>query len=104
MTPTLHYSNTPSSPAPCLTTKQPFHRRYSGWSDWAREVVSRMKSAVPISLVAAGMALLLAAPGARPESAARALVGAGASLEGRRPFPDDNPWNQDVSGEPVDPA
>jgi hypothetical protein len=30
-------------------------------------------------------------------------LGAGASLEGRRPFPADNPWNADVSGEPVDP-
>ena len=29
--------------------------------------------------------------------------GTGASLHGRRPFPDDNPWNQDVSHEPVDP-
>lgn len=31
-------------------------------------------------------------------------LGPGASLEGRRPFPADNPWNQDVSGEPVDPG
>ncbi|HEX7240308.1 MAG TPA: hypothetical protein VF263_08595 [Longimicrobiaceae bacterium] len=30
-------------------------------------------------------------------------LGPGASLGGRRPFPDDNPWNRDVSGEPVDP-
>jgi hypothetical protein len=30
-------------------------------------------------------------------------LGPGASLQGRRPFPADNPWNQDVSGEPVDP-
>jgi hypothetical protein len=30
-------------------------------------------------------------------------VGPGASLNGRRPFPSDNPWNQDVAGEPVDP-
>jgi hypothetical protein len=30
-------------------------------------------------------------------------LGAGASLNGKRPFPADNPWNQDVSGEPVDP-
>lgn len=30
-------------------------------------------------------------------------LGPGASLEGWRPFPADNPWNQDVSGEPVDP-
>jgi len=31
-------------------------------------------------------------------------LGAGASLEGRRPFPADNPWNTDISPEPVDPA
>ena len=30
-------------------------------------------------------------------------LGAGASLQGRRPFPDDNPWNLDVSRAPVDP-
>jgi hypothetical protein len=30
-------------------------------------------------------------------------LGAGASLNGARPFPADNPWNQDVSGDPVDP-
>ena len=29
-------------------------------------------------------------------------LGPGASLNGRRPFPADNSWNQDVSGEPVD--
>src|SRR5262245_1963303 len=63
-----------------------------------------MKSARAVLFLATGVALLAAAPGARPELATRALVGAGASLEGRRPFPDDNPWNQDISGEPVDPA
>ncbi len=31
-------------------------------------------------------------------------LGPGASLQGRRPFPADNPWNQDVSGQPVDPG
>lgn len=31
-------------------------------------------------------------------------LGPGASLGGRRPFPDDNPWNQDISAAPVDPA
>src|SRR5690606_26782677 len=30
-------------------------------------------------------------------------LGPGASLGGRRPFPADNPWNRDISGEPVDP-
>lgn len=29
---------------------------------------------------------------------------AGGSLSGRRPFPSDNPWNADVSREPVDPS
>ena len=30
-------------------------------------------------------------------------LGAGAPLEGRRPFPADNPWNTDISGAPIDP-
>lgn len=30
-------------------------------------------------------------------------LGPGASLGGKRLFPDDNPWNQDISKEPVDP-
>jgi hypothetical protein len=30
-------------------------------------------------------------------------LGPGASLGGKRPFPDDDPWNQDVSRLPVDP-
>jgi len=31
-------------------------------------------------------------------------LGAGASLDGRRPFPTDNWWNTDISSQPVDPA
>lgn len=30
-------------------------------------------------------------------------LGANASLRGKRVFPSDNPWNQDISGAPVDP-
>jgi len=30
-------------------------------------------------------------------------LGPGASLRGHRPFPSDNPWNQDISAAPVDP-
>src|SRR5688572_22369762 len=30
-------------------------------------------------------------------------LGANASLNGKRPFPADNPWNQGISNEPVDP-
>ena len=32
-----------------------------------------------------------------------AKLGANASLGGKRFFPDDNPWNQDISKEPIDP-
>ena len=30
-------------------------------------------------------------------------LGPNVSLKGRRPFPDDNPWNRDISADPVDP-
>jgi hypothetical protein len=36
-------------------------------------------------------------------AAPRPDLGAGASLNGKRPFPADNAWNQDVSASPVDP-
>ncbi len=38
-----------------------------------------------------------------PATAAPGL-GAGASLEGRRPFPADNPWNTAIDDAPIDPA
>jgi hypothetical protein len=38
-----------------------------------------------------------------PPAAGVPGLGAGASLAGYRPFPDDNPWNRNVSGDPVDP-
>jgi hypothetical protein len=54
------------------------------------------------------LGLLLAAGcaggGATDPTPDPAGLGAGASLGGRALFPADNPWNQDVSGEPVDPA
>jgi len=39
-----------------------------------------------------------------PGSAGVPALGVGASLNGRRLFPADNPWNLDVSGEPIDPS
>lgn len=39
----------------------------------------------------------------RVGGAPRPDLGAGASLNGRRPFPPDNAWNQDISSTPVDP-
>ena len=38
-----------------------------------------------------------------PGSCNSAAVGIGASLQGFTPFPADNAWNRDVSGDPVDP-
>src|SRR5207253_6617751 len=64
---------------------------------------SGRKRAVRPVLVVAGLALAVAgwtmriAPGPVP------ATGPGASLHGRRVFPPDNPWNQDISGAPVDP-
>ncbi|MEZ6057061.1 MAG: hypothetical protein R3C01_10185 [Planctomycetaceae bacterium] len=51
-------------------------------------------------------ALVESEPSQNPEIAARQKaikLGIGASLAGFRPFPDDNPWNQDISKAPVDP-
>jgi hypothetical protein len=38
-----------------------------------------------------------------PPPAGTPALGANAALNGKRPFPGDNPWNQDISSEPVDP-
>jgi hypothetical protein len=54
------------------------------------------------------MALFSAGCGASPSDPEDEVppvgLGPGASLEGRRPFPSDNPWNTDISAAPVDPA
>ncbi|MEK7269700.1 MAG: hypothetical protein AAB215_02030 [Planctomycetota bacterium] len=41
--------------------------------------------------------------GTPPAAAGETKLGANASLGGKRPFPDDDPWNRDVSKDPVDP-
>jgi len=51
-----------------------------------------------------GLILMAGAACTRPPAAAAPrLYGAGISLGGLRPFPDDDPWNTDISGAPVDP-
>lgn len=54
------------------------------------------------------LALLAAAsacgdPAGPPTGGGRPDLGVNASLHGARPFPDDNPWNTPVDGDPVDP-
>src|SRR5207302_3066140 len=46
---------------------------------------------------------LLKASAGKKEDHNSIKLGPGAALGGRRLFPDDNPWNQDISREPVDP-
>jgi hypothetical protein len=46
---------------------------------------------------------VLAGPAEDPGSEGVPGLGPGAGLNGRRPFPSDNPWNQDISSAPVDP-
>ncbi|MDH7569211.1 MAG: hypothetical protein QHJ73_06460 [Armatimonadota bacterium] len=53
-------------------------------------------SLAPLAGVLAAIFVALVVP-AGPQ------LGPNASLGGKRPFPDDNPWNQDISKEPVDP-
>jgi hypothetical protein len=50
-----------------------------------------------VAVLAAGCAETTGPDPARPAS------GSGASLEGRIPFPADNPWNTEISGDAVDP-
>lgn len=58
-------------------------------------------------LVVLSILVLACGSPAGPDEGAPALggvLGVGATLGGRRPFPDDNPWNRDISSEAVDPA
>lgn len=55
--------------------------------------------------IAFGLALAVGPAAADPQygSMDGAALGVGASLKGAIPFPADNPWNTDVSREPIDP-
>lgn len=66
---------------------------------------SLLRRAAALAAVSAALPVLrpLAALAAQ-EAAAEGGLGPGASLGGRRFFPDDNPWNWDISGAPVDPS
>src|SRR6266851_4746986 len=59
-----------------------------------RRIFLRRIAAVPVALRLASLT---------SAHAQGALVGPGISLGGVRLFPPDNPWNQDISGAPVDP-
>ena len=60
--------------------------------------------AVLLALAACGRSDGAGPPDRPPDVPATGELGAGADLQGRRPFPDTNAWNRDLSGLPVDPA
>jgi hypothetical protein len=68
----------------------------------AKLVVNRHTSLLLVALVACSDTP--SSPDNRPEPVIPGIpsLGPNASLNGERPFPGDNPWNQDISGEPVD--
>ncbi|HET9707472.1 MAG TPA: hypothetical protein VFP39_04125 [Gemmatimonadales bacterium] len=57
-----------------------------------------------LPLLLAGCAATPTAGGPGPNGGSGPGLGPNASLEGRRPFPADNPWNTAVDQEPVDPS
>jgi hypothetical protein len=56
-----------------------------------------------VALLASGCSSDAGLVGTIPQEPDDSLPVPNASLGGRRPFPDDNPWNRDVSGDQVDP-
>jgi hypothetical protein len=66
-------------------------------------VIALAMGIIGYALAAAGPAKD-AAPAAKPDlKAGQPALGVGADMGGKRPFPADNPWNKDISKEPVDP-
>ncbi|MBI4612052.1 MAG: hypothetical protein HY720_00415 [Planctomycetes bacterium] len=61
------------------------------------------RTALLVFLAAAFAAAALPARAQRGDERKKVGLGPGASLGGARPFPADNPWNQEVSRLPIDP-
>jgi hypothetical protein len=75
---------------------------------WTKVKMYVATAAVTVALAGASVPLMLPdekpAPVATTAAPANPVqLGLNASLGGVRPFPDDNPWNQDISKAPVDP-
>jgi RNA polymerase sigma factor (sigma-70 family) len=74
---------------------------------WVKMKVYALVAASVAVAATVATPLLLSSPApAKPQAtvANPVQLGINASLGGKRPFPDDNLWNQDVSREPVDPS
>ena len=65
-----------------------------------------MSAALRVAVLLGALVYSICAAGQAPASQPAAMLpdlGVGASLHGRRMFPADNPWNRDISRDPVDP-
>jgi hypothetical protein len=67
-----------------------------------RSILPTLAGGASIVALAAVMVGLGLGPAAQ-QAGGSVKLGANVSLGGKRVFPDDNPWNQDISKEPVDP-
>jgi RNA polymerase sigma factor (sigma-70 family) len=74
---------------------------------WAKvKAYTLVAASVAVAATAAAPMVLTPAPAKQPAPVAAAnpvQLGVNASLGGKRIFPDDSPWNQDIAREPVDP-
>jgi RNA polymerase sigma factor (sigma-70 family) len=74
---------------------------------WAKvKMYAMVAASLTVAVTAAAPLVIPSGPATASVSVAPAnpvQLGVNASLGGKRPFPDDNPWNQDISREPVDP-
>jgi len=66
-------------------------------------VTGKCRAAAAAGVVFTSVVSLTLALRAEPETAHHADLGANASLHGQILLPPDNPWNKDISDEPVDP-
>lgn len=73
---------------------------------WTKAKIGGLVVGTAVALAGAAAPIVFSSAPAKPQPVIAAnpvQLGVMASLGGRRPFPDDNPWNQEISQEPVDP-
>ncbi len=74
---------------------------------WAKAKGYALMAASVVVAATAAAPMIITSPPPAPSATVAPVnpvqLGVNASLGGKRPFPDDNPWNQDISQAPVDP-
>jgi hypothetical protein len=78
-------------------------RLHDSWGDIGDVLIGISLRGVASNRVRVGIGHIGGGPPDDNVNAPVPELGAGASLKGKRVFPADNPWNEDISGMPVDP-